>query len=450
MSKKEIEEASSEGPLSAKISRRSALGLLSGGAAAMSVGAMLPTKGLLRGLEARTTGPSLSEIEKLLGPFDKATSGKGMTIPVGAVLAFTGSGSYYGTVMSQGINLAVKHIKAMGGPDFKLIYRDNQSGLPQPGISAAREFGTSGVKIMLSSYGADFDAMLPEIAQYKIFALDAGGANPSVLGKPFFWSTTLDAPNGAFPGIFGYVKHELPSAKKFAYVGWDTGTATDTYAQTGFTAAVQALGGTVVSFQNIPIGLASYTDVMTLLVQADPDVVVNFSGGTDTGYFMKGYATSGLTAPVFGTGFTPAASTAGGTAFNGYKFVDRYFNAAAPSNPWAEYFTKAFDAAYGTQAFSPEDYSADYYEATFLLWALVRRLNAKKQKITGPNMQNALKEDPTFQSLYGGTSKSVGSLSVSLSSHILGKGALGVYEYNSGSVKQLASINVDGTGFTLT
>ena len=96
---------------------------------------------------------------------------------MGSVLALTGNGSFYGKTMSRGIDLAVKHIKAAGGPDIKVVYKDHKSGDPQAGVQAMTELGTSGIPAKLASYGDDILAMLPLTQQYKCLTLDGGGAN---------------------------------------------------------------------------------------------------------------------------------------------------------------------------------------------------------------------------------------------------------------------------------
>src|SRR5256885_611825 len=53
-----------------------------------------------------------------------------VTFRMGAVLALTGNGSYYGKTMTNGIELAAKHIKAAGGPTFEVAYKDHKSGDP--------------------------------------------------------------------------------------------------------------------------------------------------------------------------------------------------------------------------------------------------------------------------------------------------------------------------------
>src|SRR5947207_1988484 len=89
--------------------------------------------------------PTVADLGKLLG-VDPATSGKGMTIDAGAVLALTGTGSYYGKTMSRGLDLAAKHIEAAGGPKINLIYLDHKSGDEAAGKAALTELGTHGVR----------------------------------------------------------------------------------------------------------------------------------------------------------------------------------------------------------------------------------------------------------------------------------------------------------------
>ncbi|MEZ5218632.1 MAG: hypothetical protein R2715_19070 [Ilumatobacteraceae bacterium] len=66
-----------------------------------------------------TTGGAASDagaqLAEILG-VDSANAGGGQAWKMGAVLALTGPGSYYGKTMTNGIDLAVKHIKAAAVP----------------------------------------------------------------------------------------------------------------------------------------------------------------------------------------------------------------------------------------------------------------------------------------------------------------------------------------------
>src|SRR4051794_17694366 len=52
-----------------------------------------------------------SKLARMLN-VDAATAGKDLSISVGAVLALSGTGSFYGKTMSRGLDLAAKHITA--------------------------------------------------------------------------------------------------------------------------------------------------------------------------------------------------------------------------------------------------------------------------------------------------------------------------------------------------
>ena len=64
---------------------------------------------------------------RMLG-IEEASAGKGKTIELGAVLALTGTGSFYGKTMSRGLDLAAKHIAAAGGPTFNVHLHRPQVG----------------------------------------------------------------------------------------------------------------------------------------------------------------------------------------------------------------------------------------------------------------------------------------------------------------------------------
>src|SRR5438105_4840621 len=83
-------------------------------------------------------------LKKLLN-VDPANAGQNVNFTMGAVLALSGTGSFYGKTMSRGIDLAVKHIQAAGGPKISVVYKDHKSGDAQAGQTAITELGSQGV-----------------------------------------------------------------------------------------------------------------------------------------------------------------------------------------------------------------------------------------------------------------------------------------------------------------
>ena len=123
---------------------------------------------------AGTGGVTGDQIKKVPGLGDQ-NLGTGIHFKLGIVLALTGLGSYYGRIQGNGAKLAVAQIKAAGGPDIELVYKDHKSADAQAGARASRELGIAGVSAVLTSYVGDIGAMFPGLAQYKMLALDGGG-----------------------------------------------------------------------------------------------------------------------------------------------------------------------------------------------------------------------------------------------------------------------------------
>ena len=82
---------------------------------------------------------------------EAASAGKGKTIDLGAVLALTGTGSYYGKTMTRGLDLGAKHIAELGGPTFNYVYLDHKSGDPAAGVQAMAELIAKGVQAKFAS-----------------------------------------------------------------------------------------------------------------------------------------------------------------------------------------------------------------------------------------------------------------------------------------------------------
>ncbi|HEX9259772.1 MAG TPA: ABC transporter substrate-binding protein, partial [Acidimicrobiales bacterium] len=141
-------------------------------------------------------GKQLAEMLKV----DPANAAKGETFNMGAVLALSGPGSFYGKTMSRGIDLAVEHIKAAGGPDIKVSYWDHKSGDAAAGKTAMTEMVAKGIRAKMASYVDDLGAMLEDTAKSKVFTLDGGGGT-SIFGQgiPYFWGTRAITPNDAIP-----------------------------------------------------------------------------------------------------------------------------------------------------------------------------------------------------------------------------------------------------------
>ena len=273
---------------------------------------------------------------------DAANSGKGKSYPIGAVLALTGPGSFYGKTMSRGIDLAVKHIKAAGGPDFKIEYFDHKSGDAAAGKEAVTALGSKKVSMKLASYVDDLGAMLEGTKQYKIFTLDGGGGT-SIFGQaqPYFWGTRAITPNDPLPGLFKWLKETQPKAKTVGLCGWDIGEPGNGIIKEDVLAKIKA-GGYEHNglYELVPIGTQDYAAVFPKLKANEPDILLLAIYGQDPGAFVNQSVTAGLKSFRVGFEFTPDGVNASKGSYDkeGWIFTYDYFDPASAASPLAKLF----------------------------------------------------------------------------------------------------------------
>lgn len=443
--------------------RRMAAGGLSrrrfvGGAAALGVGAAgLALVGCgdddTTSKTATATGgggtTDVSALTKLLDlPTGKA-AGQGLNLNIGNVLALSESGSYYGGTMSKGTDLAVEQIKSLGGPSFKVIYKDHKSGNAEAGAAAGRELGIAKTPMCLASYGAVIGSMLPAIEQYKMLTLDGGGgAPPAFQGKPYFYGTRGVTPDDAFPGAYQYVTKKYPNAKKVLLVIWDLGADFIKLVEESLKKTLAANKLEYIGVETSPIGVTDFSTLLARIKQKNADIVHLAIYGLDPGFFMKQFDTAGINAQIIGSEFTPDAAKVAGAAFDKYVFSFDFFDVDSPPNPFGKIFVDSFKKKYPDA--TPDFYAADFYENTFSLWDLVRRVVAKNgDPNAGDQLDAALQANPAFKSVYGGDATKAGELGIDLKTHSVSKRAFGVFTVKGGKTSMVASFNIGGADFKL-
>jgi branched-chain amino acid transport system substrate-binding protein len=378
-------------------------------------------------------------------PIDSQNIGGDVTIDMGMVLAFTGAGSYFGRVMSNGAKLAAKHIRALGGPAIGMVSKDHKSGDPQAGVQATKELGFDHVPSMLASYAADLGAMLPGIELYKIFTMDGGGGTSLFAqGKPFFWGMRAITPNDAVPGAARYCAEKI-KPETVTVIGWDLGPLTkpvvdDTNA--GLMANGMRMAG---EFIPTEVAATDYSAAIQSAKSQNPDMLWVSIYGKDPGYFMKQYATSGIDKPVMFFEFTQAAADVAGSAYDGVYFAYDFFNADQPDNGWSEIFVDEYVDAYGMK---PDFYAANYYEDTFALWECIQRaLKAGNDELDGVALDTAFRTDPTFVSVYGGNADTAGEIALDLATHSVKRRPMTVSQYTGGTFAPLAYFNLHAADY---
>jgi branched-chain amino acid transport system substrate-binding protein len=393
------------------------------------------------------TGAQIKEVLGLDGQ-DAKSLGTGMHFKLGIVLALTGPGSYYGRIQGNGAKLGIAQIKAAGGPDIELVFKDHKSADAQAGARAARELGIEGISAVLTSYVGVIGAMFPGLAQYKMLALDGGGGTSDFgQGKPYFWGMRAIEPDDDFIGALKYWKATDPKIKRVSLVYIDQGPANEIVIN-NFNKALKETDLQLASGEVTAIGATDYTATISRLKAANADAVFLFTIGVDTGYFMKQFANAGLTMPVIGAENVPDAAKVAGAAYDNYMFATDWFDSKKPINPWSKLFLKSYVKEFNLE---PEIYAANYYEDAFAMWDLIRRVLSKGGNVnSGGELQNVLMTNPKFQSVYGGSATEVGTIELDTTTHTVTKRSLGVYKYNNGQPIEVATFGIGGIDFKLT
>jgi branched-chain amino acid transport system substrate-binding protein len=407
------------------------------------------------GSTATTTGGTAAagdmgaQIAKMLS-IDPATSGKGLTLDIGAVLALTGTGSFYGKTMTRGLDLAAKHIEAAGGPKFNYIYLDHKSGDAAAGQAAITELASKGVHIKFASYADDLGAMLKGTADNKIFTFDGGGGT-SIFGQgqPYFWGCRAITPDDPLPGLFKYLKDAYPAAKTVGLMGWDIGDPYNGEVKADILAKIAAGGYTFNNlYELVTVGNQDFSQVLPKIKANEPDILLVSNYGQDPGSFANQASTADLKAIRIGFEFTPDGVTASKGAYDsdGYTFTYDYFDPASASNPLAKVFVSDFKKTYGGD--DPDFYAANFYEDAFALWDVVRRvLKAGGDPKDGDALEKALESNLTLPSVYGGDASTVGTFSLDPKTHSVLKRAMGVFEYKGGKVTPKAFFDIGGVDY---
>lgn len=320
--------------------------------------------------------------------------------PIGAVLAMSGQASWYGQVMSQGIQQAVDEINAKGGIDgvpLEIFIEDHKGGGGQEGVAAMnRLLSLHHVKAVLTSFSAPTLGIAPIADQEKILLVNGGGVSNSLVGlsKYLFHIRSLASDLGRAAVTEA---HDM-GLKKLAQLHWKN-DAGDSIVH-AVVPAWEKMGGKIVATEAVPQGTTNMDTQMAKVRASNPDVIGVWMFTPESGLALKRIREFGMKQPVIGVEFTANDAKVAGANAEGYLYANDYF-APSNDNPWSERFAEGYKKRYGAD---PEFYAANYYEGTYLIAELIRRAKAKGGDYwNGEALRQALWEKPVFDSVYGKT-----------------------------------------------
>jgi len=317
---------------------------------------------------------------------------------IGAILAMSGKADWYGKVMSQGIELAVDEINAKGGVDgikLEAVIEDHKSGVAKEGVAAmTRLINLNHVQAVLTSFSPPTLAISPIADEKGILLLNGGGVSTALIGasKYLFHNRSLATDLGRAAAKRA---GEL-GLKRMAELAWKTD------AGDSVVAAVEPYwkdkGGEVVASESMEVGAPNIDTQIAKIRASNPDWVGLWLFSPDPGLALKKMGQFGMKVPVIGIEYNADIQKVGGKYTEGYEYTSDYFT---PTDPWSKQFAEGYEKRYGE---APEFYAANYYEEVYVVAEAIRRARAKGGDYwNGAKLAAAIRENPTFDSVYGGT-----------------------------------------------
>jgi ABC-type branched-subunit amino acid transport system substrate-binding protein len=381
---------------------------------------------------------------------DEKTLGTGKTMEMTAQFCMTGPFAYYGSVFKNGMELGIKHIKEMGGPDIKVDIKDNKSFDPQVSISTLREVQASGQQFFITSGGGSFGAIIPTRAAADApvaFNTALAYGVPPQLGAKNYWEPDGDI-SLCMPFMCEYLANAMPDKKRLVLVNSDQGAEANKVVLDNLKSSVQG-DWEVVGSQDAPQNISDYSAVVAEVASANPDAVCTALGSGPFGQFVKAYRQAGITAPIIPYGPAPSIDDykAVGGDMAGVIYVGPYFNLEDPGNPWAEWFLADYYVAYGKKPGLPDMYAANYYMNVFQWWQLWMKDWAKGVEPSAATVNAYMEASPEFLTIHGGDKTTPGTTVTNGDTHFAGM-TQGVYEIqNDFTFKKIAQSDPDGSGY---
>ncbi|MBI4610077.1 MAG: ABC transporter substrate-binding protein [Candidatus Rokubacteria bacterium] len=319
---------------------------------------------------------------------------------LGAILAMTGPGAYYGRVMSRGALLAIEEINARGGiPGIKLelVIEDHKSGQPKEGVNAINKLvSIDKVPFILTSYSAPTLAAYPIAAEHKVLMLNGGGWSPDLVGKAYLVNNRMV---GSYLGQV-ITEHAFRNrgARKLAMIYRNDPSGITVRDQVR--PVWEKLGGSIVAMEVHELGATDYTAQLAKIKAARPDVVATWSYGKDLGFIIKQAKDIGITVPLVGIDWTPDGQAVAGGAMEGYEYASDYLDLDSKAE-WTARFIQDYRKKHGEP---PDFYAANYYEGVYVLAELIREIKQKgRDPRSGVQLREALLAKRKFPSVYGGS-----------------------------------------------
>jgi branched-chain amino acid transport system substrate-binding protein len=362
--------------------------------------------------------PELESLRLAMGIPTGAAAGQGLKLQLGGALPLSGGAEVYGERQQKGAELAIKDIKAMGGPEFVTTWYDIEMGVSERGVEAIRQMAAKHTGMALVGWCACAAAEVPGAQENKILLLDGGGGVGFVpwMGLDYFWGTRAIKNRDHLDGALEYIIRTHPEWKTVMSMGQTYGADLDKDTVKWIQTVTENKGLVYLGDERVAFNAEDFTDVIPKIKTKNPDVLFLLPmDGPAAVFFMKQFVRSGLKAKCIDGDYTEDQAKLAGSDFKDMWYAGQAFFTDRAVSPFSRHFVKAYEAEYNMK---PDEFAGNFYEDAFALWDLIRRVIANGgDPASGEQLQNALKANPTFASVYGGDENTAGTYTLDLKQH---------------------------------
>lgn len=320
---------------------------------------------------------------------------------IGGNFELSGATASYGTPMSNGVKLAVKHVNEAGGvlgQEVEYVEYDNRSDLTESASVAQRLVNEDVLAIVGPAPSGDVKAAIPVINEGGVTtvapAATLDGITLSESGDVFeyFFRVNFEDSYQATAAA-QYAVDELGLTK--AAIVTDQSSDYSLGLTSAFESKFTELGSEVVATQSIQAGETDFSAVLTSLLAQDFDVLYVPVYYTEAGLFIKQAREMGITQPIIGgDGFHSPTLVELAEAQNA---SDVYFTShfsTDSDDPKVQEFLTAYEEEFGQEA---DTFAALAYDAANLIFDAAERAGEADRDA----IKDAVAETENFEGITG-------------------------------------------------
>lgn len=311
------------------------------------------------------------------------------TIRLGATLPLTGPGAAYGTVMKNGLQLAVDEINRSGGvkgSKLQLIALDDQAQAG-PAVSTAKQLiNVNKVVAIASAFTVPPLAQLPLAERSKVPVFNGGGYDPSLLGHDLLYNNILTLGQEAKAGM-QYAKDKLGARKLGLVVETDL-TADGVDKVKGLWQEVSGTASTNVTIDQTATNAGSQLDKV---LAGNPDALYLATDGNISSLLYKQLAQRNVKIPIISSSASLAVPEATKSPSLRLVFSRQAFK-PGPA------FEKAYNAKYHEP---PNIYFVNYFNIAYVVKQGLEHALANGGDANGEGLQKALGDVQGFTGCCG-------------------------------------------------